>query len=186
MMKIGSRILFVLVLLHSVVAAGPTAKTYLHLPNVPQKLDSWCWAASAQMVKNAARKIAGAPQNVQQCAEANKQLGLAFCCPVPTDQTKRDQCDQVGFPEFAKPQAPDFKSVYSENTPPRTLPWETIKDEIDAKRPFVHMRQDPSGGGHFVVIQGYGRTDDVRYIRVNDPWPKNKGKTYWQTYSWYS
>lgn len=181
MVHIGLRILLVCAVLLS-TGASPTTRKYLQLGLVPQKLDNWCWAASAEMVKN----YLGATPKVQQCGEVNKQKNLDFCCPVPQDPDKRAQCDQVDFPEFAAPQAPDFQSRDTSKTSPPILSWTDIKNEIDAKRPFVHMRRDVNGGGHFVVVRGYGRNQDVRFIRVNDPWPKNQGKVLWQTYDWYS
>jgi len=174
MVKLGSRILLVLALLWSLGAGTPTQYTSLDLTNVPQQLSNWCWAATAAMAKNAV----GATPALDQCQEANTQ-GLT-CCPVPQKgDPARKLCNHVGFPKF---EPPDYEAQVSSSA----LSWADIKKEINAQRPFIYMRHQAIGGGHFLVVQGYSRDQGVRSILLNDPAPVNSGAVYWQTYSWYS
>jgi hypothetical protein len=68
----------------------------------------------------------------------------------------------------------------------KPLTWETIKAEIDANRPFVFAWKSAGGGGHMVVVTGYGTSDGVRYLFVNDPSPVNEGTFTYYTYDWYA
>lgn len=197
MVNLVLRILLVAVVFLSSFSGvfSPASAVMLNVPLVPQKLDNWCWAATAEMVKN----YLNPELHVQQCAEVNAALeadaaasttppGQAVapvnCCPLPQDDETLARCDTVGWPRFV---APDFKAEDSSLAPPPMMSWSDVKKEIGvAHRPFVYVRKDVGGGGHIVVIQGYGRDNGVRYVLVNDPWPVNEGKTSWYTYAWYS
>src|SRR5262249_25385781 len=159
-------------------AGWPSSYKYLNLTNVPQDLSNWCWAATATMVKNAV----GTTPKVVQCAEAS--TSTLDCCPVPPEgSAERDQCNRTGSPLFKKA---DYDFIDSSATAPPILTWANIKTEIDAKRPFIFLRRQVTGGGHFFVVQGYSRGQGVRSILLNDPAPPGVGAVYWQTYSWYS
>ncbi len=177
MANLGLRILFIAAVVGSSLAGvfTPQSSVVLDVPLIPQELDNWCWAASAAMVKNFLR-----PElDVQQCAEVNEANGLTGCCLATRDLV---ECNKVGWPQF-KP--PDFNAVDGSTTPPPLLEWDDIKQEIDAGRPFVYARKDIGGGGHIVVVQGYGRDQGVRYLLVSDPWPVGVGKVHWYTHDWY-
>jgi Peptidase_C39 like family len=190
MLKIGSRVILVIVAVLMSGISGictPPMSVQLPVPLKPQLKENWCWAASAQMVKNFVARDEGL--NVEQCDEASKLEGVTTnCCTSPGES----ECDKPGWPNFG---APDFKALdtWGSGPPPpsavplKPLPWKTIKKEIGcAGRPFVFAWMYVSTGGHMMVITGYARSEGVRSVFVNDPSPPNEGAQYGQTYDWYA
>ena len=179
-----------LVLAAPVNAQAP-ARCWSDIPNesLPvclrgQQRQSWCWAASAQMIMT--YLDAGNADEYQQFKLAN--TGYLTECPsencAPGLPSK---CDENGlFPEFQKLDH-DFRALFV----PRALSWVELKEEIAAKRPVsfswcwrapgitVPCRQDDplKDSGHVMVAAGVGSIEQmvdgkphsVRAVRVLDP-----------------
>ncbi len=187
MLQIGSRAILVGLAVLMSGMSGCDEKVELQVPLNPQETYNWCWAASAQMVKNFIHPGLNAGVDLQQCDEASKAFTKS-CCPP----TVLSDCDLTGMPDF---RAPDFKSLDTwppgpePNPPLPPLDWKIIKQEIKgAGRPFVFVAASVGGGAHVMVIRGfkYDAHKRVRSVLVNDPWPTNVGATYYQTYEWYA
>lgn len=136
---------------------------------VPQKLTFWCWAASGQMI------MAYLGVQVDQCDQANKELGRTYCCPMD------ERCDKGGWPQFEKYSfAPPMKTCR------QAISWEAMKQELDNRRPvaFSWLYGDASddmwtaasdpmcvkgGDGHMMVAIGYDERNGKQTIFYNDP-----------------
>jgi Papain-like cysteine protease AvrRpt2 len=137
-----------------------------------QELNNWCWAASGQMVM----KSLG--QDVSQCSQANDEFQLTSCCP---SAVAGDDCDQSGWPEFAKHQ------IRFQRTSGTPLSFVELQKQIACrKRPVAFSWRWVGGGGHMMVAIGYAVIDGTRYVEVNDPWKPNRGSHYFITYEEYS
>ena len=91
--------------------------TSLPVPLIPQQTNEWCWAASGQMIMNYLGATA-----VNQCQQANNELGRTDCCMSPTPSA----CVKCGYTQFDK---------YNFNTTHYgggALPFSMLKSEIDS------------------------------------------------------
>ena len=150
---------------------------------IPQEEEYWCWAACGQM---AMEKLPTDP--VTQCDQANKSFNLDTCCQSP-----RPTCNRPGLPRF------DQYGFDPDTTFDQALPWDQIKKQIDCeRRPFCGSwrytdddvrcsgtNRGPDTSGHMVVISGYKVVNTKHWVKILDPYPKNKGATYWLRYSDY-
>lgn len=156
----------------------PNVSESLSVTLHPQETNSWCWAASGQMVMD----YLG--HDVSQCTQANNRFGRNDCCnsPVP------NACVRGGWPEFSKY---GFTSIHTSDA---ALSWDDLKKEISrsnscGNRPFCFTWHWTNGGGHMMTAIGYkslsllGMT--LNFVEVNDPWPPNVGTHKWISYSSY-
>jgi hypothetical protein len=185
-------------------SAAMAASHVLPVPMKPQQSNSWCWAASGQMIFD----YVGGTVNLRQCDEANHEFLRTDCCGTqactsdascPAGQVCGDtcmpaSCNQGGHTEFTPW---DFTA---QNTSCAFLSFAQLKAEIDANRPVEFAWSEgcanPTSsscfalcgnsltGGHVLVAVGYN--DDPKlgqFVYVNDPWPPKKGAQYWLSYS---
>lgn len=151
---------------------NPTDVSVLPVNLNGQQTNMWCWAASGQMTMNYLHPAS----NVQQCDEANKRFGLSDCCRSPVSSS----CVNGGWPEYEKY---NFKADMTSDQP---LRWDQIRDQIYcAKKPFAFSWHWNSGGGHMMVVFGYGTVAGNNYVLVNNPWPPTGGVQEIYTYDKY-
>lgn len=140
--------------------------TALPVPLDGQKTSMWCWAASGQMIMN----YLGAT-GVQQCKEANLELGRTDCCDVQTPAA----CVKGGHTQFT-----EYHFDYQ--TSPQ-MSFQAIQYEIDHGRPIEFAWNWDGGGGHVMVAIGYKIVGNVNYVTINNPIPVGMGATYDLTYA---
>ena len=123
-----------------------------------QLKEMWCWAACARMVL----RFFGSP--LQQCEIAGLQLERRCCDPLVSPECNQgcsvEEIDQAfGFAGLAGQRV---------NGP---LPFEDVVRQINGTppRPLVAGVAWAGGGGHIVVISGCRVVDNIRFLRVNDP-----------------
>jgi hypothetical protein len=138
-----------------------------------QETDSWCWAASGEMIM----EYLGA--SIEQCDAANKQFERNDCCnsPVPWP------CIDGGWPQF------DKYGFTSSNTTNAALSWTQVKSQLYCKKkPFAFTWKFLGGGGHMMVAAGYRTVNGINFVYGYDPLPFDQllgaGKAYipYQTY----
>lgn len=120
-------------------------------PEAQQK-NLWCWVGASTAIAN--YYGAGVTQN-EFCNIAKGNQTTQPCPNVTGDLTDI----QNAFRSFdINPGKIQYGSVS----------FQTIKREIDAKRPVLVRIKFPSGMGHYLVIEGYNaQTGEVQWI---DPW----------------
>ena len=143
---------------HSVdsLAGGIGPLHSLGIRLVRQPFDRWCWAACSRMV------LRSFGQDVSMCSVAEFLLGL-------------DCCNNNGHGCNQDADVADILTIF-ENfgvTAWRiesSVSFESIQSQIDEwERPVeVQISWDP--GGHVVVIEGWRMRNNVRFVRVKDPW----------------
>lgn len=120
---------------------------------VSQECDSWCWAASGQMIMNYPLG------SVTQCDEANKRLNRKDCCSQPTP----GDCDKGGFPQ---PNRYNFNFCQTHN---KELQWDELKKQIGCKKQPFAFSWHKGGGGHMMVAIGYSTNNTSRYLEIYNP-----------------
>src|ERR1700737_2894780 len=151
----------------AMVQSAPNAAT-LDVNLIPQKMDNWCWAASAKMV------LLYLGQQVPQCSQANDRFGYSNCCITVTPKA----CNQPGWPEFEK-HALSYKRTSS-----AAISLKELKDQIALKKNPIAFawKWTGGGGGHMMVAVGYASVDAEDFIEVNNPWEPNIGSRQRMTY----
>lgn len=131
------------------------------IPLSPQKLDQWCWAASAQMVLKYRK------QDVSQCLQANeRKLATHDCCPASPD------CNRTGWPDVS---FHNHKTFYSRLFG-SALPLPDLEEQIAVKKnPVVFSWKFTGGTGHMMVVVGYHTVLNEVFIDILDPWAPNVG-----------
>src|SRR5487761_64255 len=132
----------------------------------PQLEDSWCWAASGEMV------MGYFGVNVQQCAEANVRYGQAAgvdCCLQPASAT----CNQGSYVVIG-----NYGFTYQQLGPATALTYSQIEDQIATRNepwifnPYCANQSGCGKWGHVLVGSGYyWPTQPLFFILVDDPWP---------------
>jgi hypothetical protein len=138
----------------------------LSLRYSPQAGQSWCWAASGQMVM----ELLGLDRkSACQCRQAEQVLGVAGCCATPgscVPVAAAARCDAARWPAFVE-RADLFQFEYrttcdalskrhdDESCDAMPLPWHELSAEICAGRPVLAaLRPRGSLQGHLVVVKG--------------------------------
>jgi hypothetical protein len=136
----------------------PSNTSSLPVNLYPQQTNSWCWAASGEMVMS---YLGGM---TSQCEQANQRFGRTDCCNTPTPTA----CIQGGWPEFAK-----YGFTYNTGG---ALSWDAVKGQIDVRRtPFAFSWGWDGGGGHMMVLTGYKVINGQNWVSINDPWSPHTG-----------
>lgn len=120
-----------------------------------QTQSNWCWAATATSVSH----FYWFWSNWTQCRVANGELGKTNCCssPVPSP------CNVPWYLDRALTRTNNFVSI----TGP--VSFQQVRDEINAGRPVGARVGWSGGGGHFMVIYGYGLIVGEQYFYIDDP-----------------
>ena len=153
-------------LLHSVAPAGAVPpgdkEVVLPVPLISQQTDSWCWAASAEMIMKYHGKA------VPQPDQANQRFGRVDCqlSPPPSD------CIQGVLPDF---KAHGFDHPDPSKIP---LPFAAVAAELKQKRPLGFVLKWTGGGAHMVVIHGFRVTQAAQVLLIQDPLPVGKGDSW--------
>ncbi|KMQ59282.1 hypothetical protein ACM46_19305 [Chryseobacterium angstadtii] len=135
---------------------------------IGQETNSWCWAASGQMIM----KYLGT--NISQCEQANYRFGLNNCCITPTPSN----CVRGGSPDFNH-----WGFNYDLTNPGDALYFDELQNQFDSNMPVAFSWRWNGGGGHVQVAIGYSSLSEM--VAVNDPWPPQKGTFKWLSYSAY-
>jgi hypothetical protein len=133
---------------------------------IPQEKSNWCWAAATDMV---AEYYYRQTKEVKQCELASNLFGLSDCCksdPSSSSGKCNQGCEVTDVSavfETLKIEA-QFRN--------RSLTLKELQLEIDAKRPVQVGFEWTGGGGHVVIVIGYGRDEAGDFLIVNDPLDK--------------
>jgi len=166
----------------------------LVLDTLSQRANTWCWAASAEMViKFFKPELMNSVLQIQMIKEYSNQWSNPVNCSdcfgrVYTFKVKT----QNGPCIFAMTQLnntfrnillkSNFKSEEIRNTAANPINWSQITALIDACRPFILLVDPTNGQGissnHYVVGKGYYVSNDsIKYVIANDPWsPCSSGR----------
>ena len=131
----------------------------IDVPQITQEQTEWCWAACAQMVLCYYGNKA-----VHQCDLASRLFGQP-CCKDPSSAL----CNEPA-------QVPDIASIYTDWKRPSmpkyvhgNVPFQTLQDEINAKRPVEVGFTWNDGTGHQAIICGWDIDGTGPLLLVNDP-----------------
>lgn len=126
----------------------------LDLPNVHQKNEYWCWAASGEMVLKYFNK------NISQCQQVEDKINQPICCVDPSTQL----CTIASKPDFVR-----YK-LESKHEQGRALTWEELKFLLSCRQSPIVYGFKANGGavGHMSVITGF-EEGSYRYLYINDP-----------------
>jgi hypothetical protein len=145
---------------------------------VRQEEAAWCWAACGEMVMEKIKDT-----SITQCDEAEKRFRLRNCCD---NFPRPDECINGGIPEFEE------YGFLADSTQNQPLSWEDLKKQIDCqKKPFVATWQwiypdgRLQGGGHMMVISGYKRQNNIKYVYILNPDFDDTLHARWKPYSMY-
>lgn len=149
---------------------GDTASRVLDLRMQEQQASEWCWAAVTASVHDF---FAQPASPTRQCAVVNSVLtsytrGDQDACTVPIP----DACNKP----WSLTPALDTLHVGRDLTDGEAS-FDELVTQIGADRPacvllsWHYTKQHPSGGGHFVVLYGYGPTSGSapRFVAIGDP-----------------
>lgn len=127
----------------------------LGVPSIAQKTQSWCWAASSEMVLDFARKP------VSQCKLAGDIFyqNSQYCCQTPTP---------AGCVKGAWPKLEWYGVNYQKAN--GAVSWEQIKTDINRNAPLLASFRLASGVGHMVTVVGYGTgAQGQRLVEIINP-----------------
>ena len=162
----------VLLLLLIWIAAPLSAQKVLGVTNLTQEYDQWCWAGSSKSI------LDYYGQNHKQCDLVNYtrsvatfyDFGTADCCLSKT--TPGWMCNywnyNWGYAGSIADIFNNFVKVVRETSLGSSLTQQRVKQEIDGGNPFIIRWGWTSGGGHFIVGNGY--TANVAQLHIMDPW----------------
>lgn len=144
------------------------------VPLISQQQSYWCWAASAQMVRQYWAQSSGQSNAVRQCDDAN-YAGSQGACNIPGGNVCCDANPGCNF--TCTPQIQ------------RTYPSTLVRDghlsagEVNSSvgiscSPFIFMYLLSGNIPHYRIARGYQSTPWGQYIHINDPNPLLQDQTY--------
>lgn len=142
--------------------------SYLVLPfsMQAQTQSNWCWAATATSVSRYYSFLS--PWT--QCKVASQELGET-CCTTPVPGA----CNVPWYLDRALTRTNNFVSFQG-----GTVPWSTVKSELQ-KGLVVGTRIGwNGGGGHFMVLHGVSSIGVTEFLHIDDPIYGNSVLTYQQ------
>jgi hypothetical protein len=160
----------------------PRAQT-LNVDLIAQETNSWCWAASGQMLMSYIGNV-----NVPQCVQANDRLGYTNCCQTPVPAA----CIEPNWPDMPR-------YGFSQRTG-GALSWDAVRRQLANGGPFrgrpfgfswgwlvpdATGTLQPTDAGHMMVAVGYFDGPSGRWVEVHDPWPPNLGDHRFDFYDFY-
>lgn len=143
------------------VAAVSLAATsgIIDVPLFSQQRTLWCWAACAKMV------LHSLGENVRQCRIANSLLDNNCCAASCGKTCCNNDCseDDVATVYEAFGVNADFHDGM--------VSFSTLQEEISDNGSLVEVAIDWPGdnGGHLLVVNGWSRYQNVRWVNVKDP-----------------
>jgi hypothetical protein len=148
---------------------SPSDATYLDLPDVRQEQSQWCWAACSRAL------FLYYGQDVEQCLIANFNWNRSDCCTSPCPA----QCNE---PTNLLPNVQDILSNWDVDSQVvwSSASFHTVRAEIAAGRPLWVRWEWESGGGHFLLIDGYNDDSGNKVMYMNPSY----GAHYLSDYSW--
>jgi hypothetical protein len=146
--------------------ALPTSQNPLSISPVVQKESQWCWAACVEMV------MAALQSPIPQCEVINRFPG-----PKPPGKPCEDSevfqklgCTLDQMTEVWSALHVNAKLIRApddEDLP--ALNFVDLKTEIDEMRPVEVGLSWYEGGGHAMIVKGYGEIDGKESVWINDP-----------------
>ncbi|SIO43845.1 Papain-like cysteine protease AvrRpt2 [Rhodovulum sp. ES.010] len=121
-----------------------------------QTQSNWCWAATATSVSHFYWRFS----SWTQCKVAGAELDRTDCCDLAVPAP----CNVPWYLDRALSRTDNFVSYMSGQAS-----FATIKAEIDAGKPVGARIGWNGGGGHFMVIYGYGKVGTTEYLDIDDP-----------------
>lgn len=130
---------------------------YLVLPfdMEPQTQSNWCWAATSKSVS----RFYSFFSPWTQCKIASAELGNT-CCSTPVPSA----CNVPWYLDKALTRTNNFVSIQS-----GTIPWQSIKDQLENGLVIGARIGWSGGGGHFMTIHGVSRVGITQYVHIDDP-----------------
>jgi hypothetical protein len=135
----------------------PTSKE-LEFTRWQQEETQWCWAACAGSIA----AYYDPTSHWTQCSIVCALLGVNSCCANGSD----DSCNQPGYLDHALELVGRFDPPIVSNA----MMWSELVAEIVTNEPIGVRIQWASGGGHFVVIDGFDSSGATQRVDVQDPW----------------
>jgi hypothetical protein len=136
-----------------VTAAEARPENRLDFPSEVQMRRQWCWAAVTVGVARFYKRDIP----LQQCTLAERVLNLSNCCVAGA-------CDR---------QSPLRRPLcivgHLEREQEGPLPFGSVVEAINRKRPVVCRMSMERGLGHAVVLFGYNRRTSQEFVYVADP-----------------
>jgi hypothetical protein len=161
------------------VSIGVRSQTVLGLQTTIQVQNQWCWSACS----NCILKHYGVTTTQCQLAEYTRTVatwnnfGTVDCCTNPSGPCNYWNY-MWGYAGSIEDLLSQFGSIGVTNIS-NTISTSAIQTEINNLRPFVIRWGWTSGGGHFIVGEGYDASNNVYYM---NPWPGEGSKV--GAYSW--
>jgi hypothetical protein len=155
------------------------SQTVLSLSTTIQSQNQWCWSACSNCI------LRHYGVNTTQCQLAEytrtvatwNNFGTQDCCTNPSGPCNYWNY-MWGYAGSIQDLLLTFGSISVTNIS-NTISSTAIATEINASRPFVVRWGWTSGGGHFIVGEGYDASNNVYYM---NPWPGEGSKM--STYGW--
>ncbi len=161
------------------VSVGVKSQTVLGLPTVIQVQNQWCWSACSNCILT----HYGLSTTQCQIAEYTRTVatwhnfGSMNCCSTATAGCNYWNY-MWGYAGSIDDILMQFGSIGVSNIS-NTISVSAIQTEINNNRPFVIRWGWTSGGGHFILGEGYSASNNVYYM---NPWPGEGSKV--ATYAW--
>lgn len=130
----------------------------ISVPQIKQEQKNWCWAACTDMIASYYGNAA-----LRQCACANWLFGRSDCCGSPGSS----DCDRGCAVDDVSRVLAHF-GIHS-SLINGTVPFSTLKTEVDAARPVEVAYFWSSGGGHVAIVCAWDHNTTGDFVRVNDP-----------------
>jgi len=132
----------------------------LNVPYIKQEQSQWCWAACMQM----GLRFFDPTDPTTQCKLANDAFELTGCCDSPSSSLCNNPLPIFRVAsEWLKRRAQAlFKNSSVESA--------GLRFEIDNQRPVEAGLKWNNGGGHAILIVGYGNIGLDDEVIVHDPW----------------
>lgn len=161
------------------VSVGVKSQTVLGLQTTIQVQNQWCWSACS----NCILKHYGITTTQCQIAEYTRTVatwynfGSVNCCTTATAGCNYWNY-MWGYAGSIDDILMQFGSIGVTNIS-NTISTSAIQTEINNNRPFVIRWGWTSGGGHFILGEGYDASNNIYYM---NPWPGEGSKV--AAYSW--
>ena len=155
------------------------SQSVLSLSTTIQEQNQWCWSACS----NCILRHYGVNTTQCQLAEYTRTVatwhnfGTVDCCITATAGCNYWNYNW-GYAGSIQDLLSQFGSISVSNIS-NTISISVIQTEINNSRPFVIRWGWTSGGGHFIVGEGYDASNNIYYM---NPWPGEGSKM--ATYSW--